>query len=118
MSTFAIAAGLAALSLIAAPALAQTAPDPQRLALARQIFEVQGGATSAAAAIRGMQKSMAESLPTPEARQRMAEAMDSMVTAVLPRLYDELASFYASDFTEGQLKDILSFYKSPTGQAM
>jgi hypothetical protein len=121
MSKIAYAAAAAlTLSLVAAGAHAQTAdrPDPARLALARQIFEAQGGAKNAQAVMRSMEASMLASMPSPEAKQRMTEVMEKMATTVMPRLFDDMAGFYAIDFTEDQLKDVLAFYKSPTGQAM
>jgi uncharacterized protein len=115
-----IAAGLAALSLIASAAQAQTAapPDPQRLALAKQIFEAQGGAQNAVAAMKSMQKPMLDIAKTPEAKQRVAALMDSMAKTIMPHLFDEMAGYYAADFTEDQLRSILAFYQSPTGQAL
>jgi hypothetical protein len=41
-----------------------------------------------------------------------------MTTTVVPRLFDEMAGYYAQDFTSDQLRDILAFYQSPTGKAM
>jgi hypothetical protein len=118
---FKIAASVLALSLMASAVHAQTAAptiDPQRLALARQIFEVQGGAQNATTLLRTMENSMMDSVKDPEAKKRMAEVMDKMVTTFMPRLFDQMAGYYAQDFTEGQLKDILVFYQSPTGQAL
>jgi hypothetical protein len=116
-----IAAGIAALSLMASAAQAQTAAppaDPHRLALAKQIFEAQGGAQNAATVVKTMQKSMLDAAKTLEAKQRIAAVMDAMSTTFMPRLFDEMAGYYAADFTEAQLKDILAFYQSPTGQAL
>jgi hypothetical protein len=118
---FKLAASILALSLAASAVHAQTAAptiDPQRLALAKQIFESQGGAQNAATIMNSMEKSMVDSVKDPEAKKRMAEVMDKMATVFMPRLFDQMAGYYAQDFTDGQLKDILVFYQSPTGQAM
>ena len=114
------ASAFAAFALLATSAQAQTAApvDPQRLALAKQIFEAQGSAQNAAAAMRAMQKGMLDSTPSPEIRERMAKAFDEMANNIVPRMYDEMATIYAADFTDAQLKDILVFYQSPTGQAL
>jgi hypothetical protein len=114
------ASACAAFALLATSVHAQTAApvDPQRLALAKQIFEAQGGAQSAAMAIRTIQKSMIESTQSPEVRERMAKVLEDMATNIFPRMYDEMAAIYATDFTDAQLKDILAFYASPTGQAL
>jgi hypothetical protein len=114
------ASAFVAFALLAGAAQAQTAApvDPQRLALAKQIFEAQGGAQNAAAAMRSVEKGMLESMPSPEARERMTKVTETMATEILPRMYDEMAAIYATDFTDAQLKDILAFYASPTGQAL
>lgn len=118
---FKLAASILALSLAASAAQAQTAAptiDPQRLALAKQIFESQGGAQNAANIMKSMETTMLAAAKTPEAKQAMAAVMDKMATTFMPRLFDQMAGYYAQDFTEGQLKDILVFYQSPTGQAL
>ncbi len=114
------ASAFAAFALLATSAQAQTAApvDPQRLALAKQIFEAQGGAQNAAAAMRAIQKGMIDATPAPEARERMAQVMDTMTKTFLPQVFDQMAAIYATDFTDAQLKDILVFYQSPTGQAL
>jgi hypothetical protein len=114
---FKIAASILTLSLMASAAHAQTA-DPQRLALAKQIFAAQGGAQSAATVMKTMDTAMLAAAKTPEAKQAMAMVMDKMTTTVVPRLFDEMAGYYAQDFTSDQLRDILAFYQSPTGKAM
>ncbi len=93
-------------------------PDPVRLQLARQIFESQGGMQNAQSMMKSMETSMLNGVTAPEVKQRMTDAMNSMVNTLLPRLFDEMAGFYATDFTEDQLKGILAFYQSPTGQAL
>jgi hypothetical protein len=112
-----IAASILALSLMASAAHAQTA-DPQRLALAKQIFEAQGGAQNAANVMKSMKAAMLAAAKTPEAKQAMTMVMDKMATTFMPRLFDEMAGSYAQDFTSDQLKDVLAFYQTPTGKAM
>jgi hypothetical protein len=115
-----VAASCAALSLITSTAYAQTAsaPDPHRLALARQIFEAQGGAENANKIVEGMMKSMVDGSETPEAKRRMTAGFQSMIKTFIPAMFDQMAGYYATDFTEDQLKDILAFYQSPTGNAL
>jgi hypothetical protein len=114
------AVGVSVFALLYSAAQAQTAatPDPQRLALAKQIFEAQGGTQNAVNSMRIMEKSMVDMAKTPEAKQRIAAAMDAMAKSYLPQMFEELAGYYAADFTEEQLKSILAFYQSPTGQAL
>lgn len=114
------AAVLAVLSVMGSGAQAQTAdqPSPARLALARQIFEAQGGAKNVQQTMDVLKKSMSDLAPNQEAKDRMAKVMDTTVKLLFPKLFDDLAGYYALDYTEDQLKDILAFYKTATGQAM
>ncbi len=105
------------LSPVAGRSQTTAAPDPVRLQLARQIFESQGGMQTVQATMKSMENSMLSG-STPEVKQRMTDAMDGMVNALIPKLFDEMAGFYATDFSEDELKGILAFYQSPTGQAL
>ena len=122
MKTVHALAASAAVMFLLSPAAgwSQTtaAPDPVRLQLARQIFESQGGMQNAQSIMKSMEASMLNGATAPEAKQRMTAVMDSMVNTFMPKLFDEMAGFYATDFTEDQLKGILAFYQSPTGQAL
>jgi hypothetical protein len=122
----ALAAILTTLAL-SLPALswAQTPvePSPERVALAGQLLAAQGGSAAMIASLNAVQKSMYDALGqsgnlTPEARKAMFEALDKTFTALIPKLQARVAGVYAADFDEKQLKDILAFYRSPTGEAL
>jgi hypothetical protein len=116
-----LAARILALCLAASAAQAQTAAtpvDPQRLALAKQIFAAQGGARNAAAVMKSMEAAMLETAKTPQAKEIVTASMDATANVVLPRLFDEMAGYYALDFNSDELKDILAFYQSPAGQSL
>jgi hypothetical protein len=131
-----VAAGLAAL---AAPAAAQNAAlpppgmtppaaqapgpqaDPERLALAREYVRE----SRLDSAMRGMFANIARSmpqLPADEAGQARAEQfMDSFAVgmdATLPMLLESVAQTTARTFTVQELRDLVAFYGSPSGQSM
>ena len=124
------AAVLAALALVAAagasrPAFAQSAPpasaDGERLALARQIYRIIGSQTTDAigTALKTMMAGMsaqggADNPRTAAMKTALSDSFDKM----MPRLIDGAAEIMAQDFTAGQLRDMLAFYQSPTGQAL
>lgn len=104
-----------------AAAQAQQAPNANQLKLARQVVELQGSQRSFEGAIPSiftqiynqfvsqnpdLDKDIAATLRAllPEFDKRKDE-----ITAILARVY-------AEKFTEAELKDILTFYESPTGK--
>ena len=52
--------------------------------------------------------------------QRMIEAMrpevEKQVVGGLPALWDRMAAIYASALTDAEMREMLAFYRSPTGQ--
>ena len=119
----ACAAALAAL-LLPTIGWSQTpaAPDPERLRLARQIFEAQGGLANMTAVIKGAMASMAQSAaPQPgdtDFQKAVMTASNAAMIRMLPRLLDDMATVYANNFDETELKGILAFYQTPTGKAL
>lgn len=99
-------------------------PDPARLALAQQIVAATGGAAQAELQLRtvfsAMQKGMATNIP-PESRAVMGPMWDEMANDMVeltPRILDITTRAYAQAYTEQELRDILAFETSTTGQAM
>ena len=106
----------------AAEAPAQEAVDPERLALAReltQVFDVKS-------AMHNMFGSIANAmsppeLATPDQRERVKQLLASYgagFEAVTPDLMGAVATLYAKTFTAQEMRDALTFYRSPSGQAM
>lgn len=126
----------AALLLIAGPALAQTAApsaapaasteaiDPVKLDLARQLMEAGGGVKQAEAQVDGMYgamfSKMAESMPKEQQGMMlsMQHAMQKEMHGLLAPVMDITVKLYAANFTEQELKDVLAFQRSPSGQAL
>jgi hypothetical protein len=120
-----IAIALAAATCGAARAqTASVTPDPGRLALAQKIVAASGGSAQSEAQMRtvfaAVEKSLAANLP-PEARDWEGQMFDEMgrdMIALTPRVLELTAQAYAETFNEAQLRDLLAFQASPTGQAM
>jgi hypothetical protein len=117
-----LAAGVAAM---AAPALAQDSPggpiDPQRLALAREYMRE----SHIDAAMRGVLANMARSMPqlsadgaTDVKGRQLANSFSVGMDAALPQLMDTTAQATARVFTTQELKDLVTFYGSPSGRSM
>ena len=123
------AAGLAAL---AAPALAQgaagsgadqtSAPiDPERLALAREYVQE----SHMDAVMRGAFANMAKSLPQKAADSatgaKTRQFMNSVsvgMDATVPQLVEATTQATARVFTTQELKDLVAFYRTSSGQSM
>ena len=74
--------------------------------------------------ITAMESSMVASMTKnlPEAKQQQVQAIEDAMfeemRGLMPKLTDEMAVIYATDFTEQELADMDRFYASPTGQSM
>ncbi len=122
-----VAAILGLTLLFAGPALAQSASDPpdkERLALAQEYIEATGGAKQARAQSKAMFDAMfagmAKGLPansTVHLDKTRAE-MEEIINSLFPKIIDDMTEVYAEDFTADELRDMLGFMKSSTGQAM
>jgi hypothetical protein len=132
------AAGLVRLGLAMAglcfagvgPVAAQTAGatskpplDPERIAIARQIYDEIGVST-----LQSMSKTMISSLQSAmtktvsgldaQRQQAMLDAVADSVSFMIPKAVDATVDAMAEDFDKTELKDILAFYTSPTGRVM
>lgn len=123
MKSIAIAA---ALLFCSAPAFAQTPAelDPAKVALARQIMEASGGVKQAEAQIDAMYgamfSKMAEQMPKDQQvlTGSLQHAMQKEMHALIPPIVDITVNLYAENFSEQELRDVLAFQRSPSGQAL
>ena len=116
---------LAALLVLAAlgaarPVLAQTAPSPNAVLIAKQIVEIKGVNKLFDPLIRGVvEKVKNQYMQTNFMWAKDLNAVaDQLIKQYQPRtieLVDETARIYASHFTEAELKQILAFYQTPVG---
>lgn len=97
---------------VAAPA-AHVAPDSARLGLARQLMEVMRvGPTMLQGIEMGLASQKAASPNLPEA---FWTEFAALARRDLPRFVESVAPVYASRFTTQELRDMIAFYRTPTG---
>ena len=113
-----------ALIAIAGPALAeQQAPEPSAsaVAMAREIIDLKGSTALFSPMVAGViERVRALHLQTnPSLRKDLDEVSATLRKQFEPRTADlvgQFSKFYASAFTEPELKQILAFYRTPTGK--
>jgi uncharacterized protein len=126
---YAVAATIALAAIgLARPATSQgVAPPPQvapaQLALAKQIVDIKGVKTMFAPLVRGVVQKTKDTVM--QTNFMWAKDLNEIAVQIekeyQPRgeeILDATARFYASHFTEAELKQILAFYQSPVGKKM
>ncbi|MBS7541306.1 DUF2059 domain-containing protein [Ancylobacter lacus] len=132
-----IGGGLAVLMLagglagVASPALAQTAPAPAatpapsaaNIALGKELLSVNGESKSFDSLIRGIIEQAAASFvqANPDLIRELRDVANALVPQYESRrseIDDILARAYAVNFTEAELKEMIVFYKTPTGKKL
>jgi hypothetical protein len=112
------------LALAGFPAGAQTPtpkePSPAALAAAKEILAMKSASAMYANAVPSMvQKTKDVLLQTNLNYQKDLEEVAVIVVQTLAgrekEMGDAMAKIYANDFTEQELKDLVTFYKSPLG---
>jgi hypothetical protein len=126
----ALAALAAAVAIaLSGPAVAQDAPSPPpvvspaQLLLAKQVVEIKGIKTMFAPLVRGVVEKTKQAVLQSNFvwAKDINEIAANIAKEDAPRvdeLVDATARYYASHFTEAELKNILAFYQSPLGQKM
>jgi hypothetical protein len=120
LSRWALAA--AVWCLVAASAQAQT-PTAGAVAAARELLAVKGGTLMFEPVIPGVVESTKNSLlPTNPSLAKDLNEVSSQLRkeyeSKKAELVYEVAIVYAKHFTEQELKELVTFYKSPLGQKM
>ncbi|MDQ8028203.1 MAG: DUF2059 domain-containing protein [Brevundimonas sp.] len=119
---------LLALTIMAAPAVAQaqTAPSQQvdadtaeRLALAHKFFVLIQG-DQMAGSLRQMMDAIMPANPNMSAEHRVIvrEVTGEMIETMMPRMFEAMAPVYADIFTLEELRVLVAFYESDVGQAL
>ena len=103
-------------------ALAQQ-PTPGALAAARDLVQVKGGAQMFEPVVIGVIEQTKASLiqTNPQLAKDLNDVSQALRTEYGPRsaeLVNEAAKQYAQRFSEAELKDLVTFFKSPIGQKM
>ena len=100
------------------------APTARQMELARELIEVSGMRNLMSTMITSMVSSMESSLPrgdTPEERKindAVRGAAKDEFAKFVPKMIDISADLYARNYSEQELSDVLTFYKSPSGQSV
>lgn len=122
-----LAAVIAGLVMTAAPAaFAQDKPavDPVRLELAKKLIEVSGGKKNAELMVNQIYGSMDSILgkSLPADKQRLFHAiqrdMQTELLNLIPAIIDESVEIYARNLTEKELKEMIAWQSSESGQSI
>jgi uncharacterized protein len=111
-------------ALVASGSIAQAQqPSAAAMATAKELITVAGATTLFGPLIAGVVE-QAKTLylqQDPSLAKDLNEITGQLRTDLQPRfaeLTDEVARLYATNFTEQELKEILTFYKSPSGKKL
>ena len=118
MRAGAVAALLLAGSL---PGFAQTKASPAAVEAAREIIALKGGGNIFESLIPSVIEQGKNSLlqQNPGLEKDLNQVSEQLRQFYAPRMNDvmtEIATFYASHFTEEELKQLVTFYRSPLGK--
>jgi hypothetical protein len=120
-----LATGLAlGLALSAGQAMAQAKPPtPAAIAAAKEILELKRAGTIYANAVpnivqRTMDTLMQTNLNYQQDLKEVAMVVAKNMSGREKEIGDGMAKIYAEDFTEQELKDLVTFYKTPLGQKL
>jgi hypothetical protein len=112
-----------ALALIGAPAVAQTAPkpaSPAAIASAKELLAIKNASAMYADAVPSMVAQTKNTLL--QSNLNLQKDLNEVAAIIAKNLAgrekeigDGMAQIYANEFTEQELKDLVTFYKSPLG---
>jgi hypothetical protein len=117
------AVAVAMLIALSSAAAAQPKPSPAAIEQAQKLIAVTGATNLFDPLIGGVveQAKLLFLQQNPALGNDLNEVAAKLRTDLAPRfseLTNEMATFYASEFTEQELKDILVFYQSPAGKKL
>lgn len=112
-----------ALLALASAAQAQTKPSPGAVAEAQKLIAVTNAANLFSPLIAGVveQAKLLFLQQNPALGKDLNEVAAQLRTELAPRfseLTNEMAAFYATEFSEQELKDIVAFYQTPAGKKL
>ena len=114
------------LALLAVPATAQSAPpksSPAAIAAAKEILTIKNAGAMYAGAVPGLVEKTKNALTQQNLNYQkdlneVAPIVAQQLAGRQNEIGDGMAQIYASEFTEQELKDLVTFYKSPLGQKL
>jgi hypothetical protein len=106
-----------------APASAQQKPSASAIALASELLDMKAAKTVYQGSVPGIIERirvqlLQNNLSYQKDLNEVAAKMNQEFKGRDAEIGDEMARIYATDFTEQELKDLLTFYKSPLGQKL
>ncbi len=116
-----------ALAFAAAPATAQQPappkPSPAAIAAAKEILAIKNASAMYANAVPGLVEKtkvtlMQQNLNYQKDLNEVAPIVAKELAGREKEIGEGMAQVYASEFTEQELKDLVTFYKSPLGQKL
>lgn len=124
LSVGGVAVGLALASLPASAQQPQLKPaSPAAIASAKELLDMKSASGMYAAAVPNIVQRTKEALL--QSNLNYQKDLNEVAVIVAQKLAgkekeigEEWAKIYASDFTEQELKDLVTFYKSPLGQKL
>jgi hypothetical protein len=116
-------ATLAVALISLSPAAQAQQPSAASMAAAKEIISINGATTLFDALIPGVveQAKLLFLQQNPGLNKDLTDVAATLRADFAPRfseLTNELARLYATNFTEQELKDVLTFYKSPAGKKL
>lgn len=113
----------AALVALAPAVNAQPKPSPAAVAEAQKLISLTGATNLFTPLIAGVieQAKLLFLQQNPALAKDLNEVAAKLRTDLTPRfseLSNEVATFYATEFTESELKEIVAFYQSPAGKKL
>lgn len=115
------------LALSAAPAVAQQAAPPKSspaaIAAAKEILTIKNASAMYANAVPGMVEKtkgalIQQNLNYQKDLNELAPIVTQQLNGREKEIGEGMAQVYASEFTEQELKDLVTFYKSPLGKKL
>ena len=108
-------------SLLTAGTAAAQQPTPAAVSMAKEILEAKGSLTMFEPIVPGVIESAKNVFlqQSPNLQKDLNETAATLRTQLASRsaeLKEEIAKIYAAQFTEAELKDALTFFKSPLGK--
>jgi hypothetical protein len=116
-------AGAALICLISAVNASAQQPTPAAVSMAKEVMEAKSSFTMFEPLVPGVIESAKNVFlqQSPNLQKDLTEVAATLRTQLAPRtaeLKEELAKLYAARFTEQELKEALTFFKSPVGQKL
>jgi hypothetical protein len=114
---------LGAVPAIAQQAAAPAAPTPGAIAAAKEILALKNASAMYAGAVPGMVEKVkgtliGQNLNYQKDLNEIAPIVAKQLAGRESEIGDGMVGVYAGEFTEQELKDLVTFYKSPLGQKL